>query len=231
MEDDPPLALDRVRRVRRSPSADSGCARRRFVDVRDEAAPKTGHVGSGRRSDPPPTGDHVQLGLIDRGIGRYRHHLGGHVAAFSKQNRHQLDRVRRGCAANRNRLRSVASRLARDGVHRRISKIRGALLDELRPDWDAVVLDHVQSVGRRRLTAARPCDVVVHVSHKTRHRPPPGCVGYLDGPSARLALELDARKVAALEDRLLRTADLCHGHHVRRCRRLEARGASAGLRS
>ncbi len=90
-------------------------------------------------------------------------------------------------------------------------KVRGALLEELTFDWDAVVLDHVQSGWALDVLDGRldRSTVVVHVSHNdertVRRRV---AVGTSTSPTARLALELDARKVATLEDRLLRTADL-----------------------
>jgi polysaccharide biosynthesis protein PslH len=131
-----------------------------------------------------------------------------------------------GMAANRHRLRSVASRLPAMAFTAGSPKIRRALIEELALDWDAVVLDHVQSgwaldVLDRRLDRST---VVVHVSHNdettVRRRI---AAGTSSRPTARVALELDARKVAALEDRLLRSVDLVTAITYEDAAALEAR--------
>ncbi len=89
--------------------------------------------------------------------------------------------------------------------------MRRVLVEALGCHWDAIVLDHVQSgwaldALERRLDRST---VLVHVSHNNegsvRRRV---AAGTSRNRGARFALERDARKVAALEDRLLCSADV-----------------------
>jgi glycosyltransferase involved in cell wall biosynthesis len=90
-------------------------------------------------------------------------------------------------------------------------KTRHALVETLELGWDAIVLDHVQSGWALDVVAGHldHSTVVVHVSHNdersVRSRV---AAGTSTSRGARFALDRDARKVATLEDRLLRSADL-----------------------
>ncbi len=111
--------------------------------------------------------------------------------------------------ANRNRLGSVGSRLPAMAYTAGSPEFRRVLRGELEHQWDAVVVDHVQSGWAMDVLASDRALTVVHVSHNdertVRSRVASGTSA---NPAARVVLELDARKVAALEDRILRTADI-----------------------
>jgi glycosyltransferase involved in cell wall biosynthesis len=183
------------------------------AEERDAATPKRVLWILGVDPTRPPDGQITySLGLIDALASVGTDITVVHLGAESPQQTAANSIVwHAGVAANRHRLRSVASRLPAMAFTAGSPKIRRALVEELALDWDAVVLDHVQSgwaldVLDRRLDRSA---VVVHVSHNdertVRRRV---AAGTSTRPSARLALELDARKVATLEDRLLRSADL-----------------------
>lgn len=109
--------------------------------------------------------------------------------------------------ANRNRLGSLVSRLPAMAYTAGSPEFRRVLAEELTQSWDAIVVDHVQSGWAMDLLDDRrdASAVVVHASHNdertVRRRV---ASGTSKNPAARLVLELDARKVAALEDRILR---------------------------
>ncbi len=113
--------------------------------------------------------------------------------------------------ANRHRLRSLFSRLPAMAYTAGAPRFRRDLVGELAQRRDAVVIDHVQSgwalsVIDRHLD---PSTALVHVSHNdeqtVRRRVASGTA---TSRGTRLALHRDARKVAALEDRILRRADI-----------------------
>jgi glycosyltransferase involved in cell wall biosynthesis len=118
---------------------------------------------------------------------------------------------RPAATANRNRLRSVVSPLPAMAYTAASPEFRRVLDAELAHTWDAVVIDHVQSGWALKVLAGKvsPSTVLVHSSQNdertVRSRIATGTSG---NPAARLVLELDARKVAALEDRILRRVDL-----------------------
>lgn len=111
--------------------------------------------------------------------------------------------------ANRNRLGSVVSRLPAMAYTAGSPEFRRVLGRELTHSWDAVVVDHVQSGWAMGLLASHRSTAVVHVSHNdertVRRRVASGTSAT---PATRVVLELDARKVATLEDRILRGADI-----------------------
>jgi glycosyltransferase involved in cell wall biosynthesis len=114
-------------------------------------------------------------------------------------------------AANRNRLASVASRLPAMAYTAASRPFRDALEHALDQRWDAVVLDHVQSGWALDLLAHRldPATVLVHSSQNDERGVRTRIAGATSAnPAARLVLELDARKVGALEDRILGRADI-----------------------
>jgi glycosyltransferase involved in cell wall biosynthesis len=113
--------------------------------------------------------------------------------------------------ANRNRLGSVVSSLPAMAYTAGSSEFRRVLTEELEHKWDAVVIDHVQSGWALNVLAGKLDDatVIVHSSQNdersVRSRI---ATGTSKNPATRLVLGLDARKVAALEDRILRRCDL-----------------------
>jgi glycosyltransferase involved in cell wall biosynthesis len=113
--------------------------------------------------------------------------------------------------ANRNRLGSVVSPLPAMAFTAGSPEFRRVLTGELEHKWDAVVVDHVQSGWALNVLAGKldESTVIVHSSQNdersVRSRI---ATGTSKNPAARLVLELDARKVAALEDRILRRSDL-----------------------
>ncbi len=118
---------------------------------------------------------------------------------------------RPAATANRNRLGSVVSPLPAMAYTAASPEFRRALTAELEHRWDAVVIDHVQSGWTLKVLAGKldRSTVIVH-SSQNDERSVRGRIatGTSNNPAARLVLELDARKVAALEDRILRRVDL-----------------------
>jgi hypothetical protein len=107
--------------------------------------------------------------------------------------------------ANRNRLGSLVSRLPAMAYTAGSSAFVETVEDALAGSWDAIVVDHVQSGwALPQLAARRGPALLVHVSHNdeqaVRSRV---ATGTAKNFASRLALELDARKVAALEERIL----------------------------
>ncbi len=114
-------------------------------------------------------------------------------------------------APNRNRLGSLVSRLPAMAFTAGSPRARRILRDALREQWDAVVVDHVQSGwALETLAAALPrSTVLVHSSQNNesavRKRV---AAGTSSNPATRAVLRLDAYKVAALEERILDGSDL-----------------------
>ena len=138
-------------------------------------------------------------------------HLGTRSPASGASGDTQAVKWRAAGTANRSRLKSVVSRLPAMAYTAGSPEFRRVLEEELARRWDAVVVDHVQSGWAMEQLAARldAATVVVHVSHnretEVRRRV---ASGTSRNPAARAVLELDARKVAALEARILRGAGL-----------------------